>query len=90
MEAFGWVFLRLLLPRLHVFRFAINTRRIVGWVHQDNVYALILPVRQVEAAALADVRVAVAMYEHLSDEDKVVVAATQKKLRYFFLKRNVI
>ena len=27
---------------------------------------------------------AVAMYEHLSDEDKEIVASTQKKLRYFF------
>ena len=27
---------------------------------------------------------AVAMFEHLSDEDKEIVASTQKKLRYFF------
>ena len=27
---------------------------------------------------------AVAMYEQLSDDDKAIVAATQKKLKYFF------
>ena len=65
MEALGRILLRLLLPRLHVVWLAVNTRRVVGRVHQDDVHALVLPVRQAEAAALADVRVAVAMYEHV-------------------------